>query len=141
MGIDINAKYLQETKNRYSHLDNILECLCIDLMSEYNKLPHADMVLANLLIEYIGYDCFKEIIKHAQPQYVSCVIQINCDDTFVSDSPYLHVFDDLNKVHHQLDKVSLNKSMQEIHYHKIKEKEYLLPNDKKLLQLDYEEGS
>ena len=55
-GIDINPLYLQAVIQRYSELNGLLECLCIDLINETNKLPKADMVIANLLIEYIGYD-------------------------------------------------------------------------------------
>lgn len=38
----------------YSDLDGLLECLCVNLIDEAGKLPKADMVIANLLIEYIG---------------------------------------------------------------------------------------
>ena len=58
-GIDINSDYLKEVNKRYSELDEILECLCIDLINETDKLPKADMVVANLLIEYFGYECFQ----------------------------------------------------------------------------------
>ena len=51
------------------------------------------MVIANLLIEYIGYDCFQKAIVQTSPKYVSCIIQINMEDSWVSDSPYLHAFD------------------------------------------------
>ncbi|SCJ44715.1 Uncharacterised protein [uncultured Ruminococcus sp.] len=50
-GIDINSRYLKEVKKRYSELAEILECLCIDLINETDKLPKADMVVANLLVE------------------------------------------------------------------------------------------
>lgn len=58
-------------------------------------LPHADLVIANLLVEYIGYPRFQRAVTQIHPAYVSCIIQINVDDSFVSDSPYLHVFDGL----------------------------------------------
>lgn len=90
-GVDVNADYLREVVRRYPDLKEVLECLCVDLMEEAEKLPHADMVIANLLIEYIGYECFQKAITHVDPNYVSCIIQINVDDRFVSDSPYLHV--------------------------------------------------
>lgn len=86
-GVDINASYLQEVISRYPDLEGILECLCINLIKEADKLPKADMVIANLLIEYIGYECFQEVIRHVAPKYVSCIIQINIEDNWVSDSP------------------------------------------------------
>lgn len=136
-GVDINASYLQEVKNRYPNLNESLECLCIDLVKEYEQLPSADLVIANLLIEYIGYECFQKVIQQVKPKYVSCIIQINVEDNWVSDSPYLHVFDRLDEVHHQMEEQLLEKKMNEIEYHKIKTYEYPLPNGKKLVQLDY----
>lgn len=119
-GIDINPSYLQEVKHRYSNLDGLLECLCINLIEETDQLPKADMVIANLLIEYIGYACFQKAIQQVHPKYVSCIIQINMEDTWVSDSPYLHVFDGLDQVHHQIDEQALKHAMLEIDYHVIK---------------------
>lgn len=76
-GIDINCRYLEACKERYKNLNGILECLCVDLTAQNSSLPHADMVIANLLIEYIGYKCFQNKIIQIKPTYVSCIIQIN----------------------------------------------------------------
>lgn len=137
-GVDINPYYLQKVSQRYKYLEDTLECLCIDLLTEYQKLPHADIVMANLLIEYIGYQCFQEVINQVKPQVVSCIIQVNVEETWISQSPYLHVFDQLEKVHHQIEGESLENIMATIHYQLINTFEYLLPNGKKLVQMDYE---
>ena len=78
------------------------------------------------------------MIKYVSPQFVSCIIQINIEDNWVSDSPYLHVFDGLEQVHHQMEERELEKAMTEIGYHTIKTLERLLPNGKKLIQIDFE---
>lgn len=137
-GIDINSSYLKAVAERYSQLDGLLECLCINLINEADKLPEADMVIANLLIEYIGYECFQKAVKRVNPKYVSCIIQINMEDNWVSDSPYLHVFDGLEQVHHQMEERELEKAMLEIDYHAIRTLEHMLPNGKKLVQMDFE---
>lgn len=137
-GVDINASYLKEVARRYSDLDGVLECICTNLIFESDKLPKADMIIANLLIEYIGYECFQKAIQHVNPKYVSCIIQINIEDNWVSDSPYLHVFDGLEQVHHQMEEKALEKAMLEIDYHAINTLERLLPNGKKLVQIDFE---
>lgn len=137
-GVDINSSYLQSVMQRYPDLDGLLECLCINLIDEADKLPKADMVIANLLIEYIGYECFQNAIRQVNPKYVSCIIQINMEDNWVSDSPYLHVFDGLERVHHQMEEQTLEKVMREIDYHVVRTLEHKLPNGKKLVQIDFE---
>ena len=140
-GVDINTEYLVATKERYKNLSNVLECLCVDLNHEAEKLPQVDLLIANLLVEYIGYECFQQAVKVTEAEYVSCIIQINTDDGFVSDSPYLHAFDDLKRVHHQMDEQNLQDSMEAIGYGLVQTIEYLLPNGKKFVQLDFGIGN
>ncbi len=138
-GVDINTSYLQTVIRRYPELIGCLECLCINLIDETDKLPKADFLIANLLVEYIGYDCFQKAVKQVQPRYVSCIIQINADDGWVSDSPYIHVFDKLDEVHHQVEEDLLAQALESIGYKKVAQNEKALPNGKKLVQLDFME--
>lgn len=140
-GVDINASYLQAVVQRYPALDSLLECFCINLIDETDQLPKADMIIANLVIEYIGYECFQKAVKQVDPKYVSCIIQINTEDTWVSDSPYLHVFDGLEQIHHQMEEQALEKTMLAINYPLVKTLEHPLPNGKKLVQMDFEKHS
>lgn len=137
-GIDINEDYLKAVKERYKDLEGTLECLKADLINEADKLPSAELVIANLLIEYIGYEAFGNAIKKIGPKYVSCVIQINTDEAqWVSDSPYLHAFDRLDEVHCQLEENTLITSMKRIGYSKILDEKDLLPNGKALQRIDF----
>jgi len=137
-GVDVNKEYLQACAARYENLNGILECVCADLTDEKTILPYAELVIANLLIEYIGYACFKKVITRINPQYVSCIIQINMDDNFVSDSPFLYVFEHLDRVHHQMAENELVASMADINFHLLLTTEHALPNGKKLVQLDFQ---
>lgn len=136
-GIDLNPAYLTECARRYENLAGILECIHVDLMNESLTLPYADMIVADLLIEYIGYHCFQNVIRKVKPSYISCIIQINTDEGFVSDSPYLHVFDGLQEVHHNVEKTDLITAMEQTGYSLCTQKERSLPNGKKLLRLDF----
>lgn len=136
-GIDINQNYLAECKNRYPKLKDSLVTICADLLDENLQLPHADLVVANLLIEYIGYEVFGRVIEKVSPAYISCAIQINTDSSFVSDSPYLHVFDRLDEVHHQMEEAALAEAMAQIGYKNVLKTEKPLPNGKKLVRLDF----
>ena len=137
-GVDINEDYLRVVSERYKDLAGVLKCLCIDLTKDADKLHHAELVIANLLIEYIGYDAFKNAISKIDPKYVSCVIQINTDENqWVSDSPYLHAFDRLDEVHHQMEENALSEAMSDTGYSLIFQDRKDLPNGKALVRLDY----
>jgi len=136
-GIDINAEYLKAVRERYANISDVLECIQLDLLVDAKKLPKAELLIANLLIEYIGYDCFKKAVKQVQPKYVSCIIQINIDNGWVSDSPYIHAFDNLDRVHHQMEERALIHTMKDVGYKLIGQIESPLPNGKKLVQLDF----
>jgi len=138
-GVDINADYLRAVSERYTALSGILECLHIDLINEVEKLPQAQLLIANLLIEYIGYEAFQRAVLQTASEYVSCVIQINTDEkNWVSESLYLSAFDRLDEVHHQMEEKALTATMNDIGYSLILQESYPLPNGKALVRLDFE---
>ena len=138
-GVDINELYLQETQKRYSNLADILQCLHLDIVCETEKLPQSQLLVANLLIEYIGYDAFVRAVNKINPEYISCVIQINTDEEmWVSDSPYIHAFDGLDEIHHQMESDVLNEKMNSIGFKLILQDMTELPNSKALVRLDYQ---
>lgn len=137
-GIDINADYLSAVSQRYTQLSGVLKCLRIDLINEAEELPQAQLLIANLLIEYIGYGAFQRAVLQTAPWYVSCVIQINTDEEhWVSESPYLRAFDRLDEVHHQMEEKALTAAMNKIGYSLILQESYPLPNGKSLVRLDF----
>lgn len=142
-GIDINRDYLTAVKERYSDISDILECMRLNLMEEADRLPNAELLVANLLIEYIGYDCFRKTVEQVHPEYVSCIIQINQasheneENNWVSDSPYIRVFDNLDSVHHQIEEAPLIQVLNGIGYRLTDQKDSSLPNGKKFVRLDF----
>ncbi|MBQ8569522.1 MAG: methyltransferase type 11 [Oscillospiraceae bacterium] len=136
-GVDVNKEYLDECSKRYPQLEKVLTLICAELSDENTLLPHAELLIADLLIEYIGYDSFGRILKNVRPDTVSCIIQINTDESFVSASPYIHVFDCLESVHHNIDENSLTECMIKNNYKKIFSAENILTDGKKLLRLDF----
>lgn len=136
-GVDVNRDYLALCRERYAALGDTFESICADLLDDNLHLPHADLIIANLLVEYIGYYCFTRVVESVKPKYVSCVIQINTGKSFVSDSPYIHAFDCLEAVHHQMEEQALTAAMSSIDYQLRYTSEELLPNGKKLVRLDF----
>ena len=136
--VDVNSEYLRETEARFPGLHGRLHCICADLTAENTGLPHADLVIADLLIEYIGYANFQRVLRQTQSAHVSCVIQINTDEAqWVSDSPYLHAFDGLDAVHCQMEEDALEAAMKAVGYSAVFRASESLPNGKALVRLDY----
>ena len=140
-GVDLNQAYLQAAAQRHPALEGVLRLLHLDLTKDAAQLPQAELVIANLLIEYIGYAAFQAVIEQVRPGYVSCVIQIN-DDTrdWVSDSPWLHAFDGLDAIHHQMDPRELTAQMGRIGFRETLQASEPLPNGKQFVRLDYRPG-
>lgn len=138
-GIDINEAYLAAVRERYASLGDTLECRRIDLSHETDRLPQTELVIANLFIEYVGYEAFVRAVRQTGAKFVSCVIQINAaEGTWVSDSPYLHAFDGLDAVHHQMEARALIEKMGEIGCTLLQTDKYGLPNGKSFVLLDFE---
>ena len=136
-GVDVNKDFLDECKARYTELDGVFEPIHADLLSDNLQLPTSQLLIANLLVEYIGYECFGKVVGLVNPKYVSCIIQINTGDSFVSDSPYLHAFDCLDEVHHQMEEKELTECMENMGYTVQKVAEKDLPNGKKFVRIDF----
>lgn len=141
-GVDINEKYLDAVAARFAGMmdSGVLKLLKMDLVSEPDKLPQAELLIANLLIEYIGYDAFAKAVSTVKPRFVSCVIQINDDvGNWVSNSPYIHSFDKLNEVHHQMEEEELAEVMERVGYSLRFRLKECLPNGKALVRMDFED--
>ena len=136
-GIDIKPSYLREVLRRYPALSGVLECLCMDLTKAADGLPKAKMIIANLIIEYIGYQCFQRAVRRVEPKYVSCIIQKDEGTGWVSDSPYLCRFEGLEQIHRSIEEEPLMQAMEDIGYHNIKALTRPLPNGKKFVRLDF----
>ena len=138
-GIDINKEYLDAVSDRFPELSEVLQCLHIDIINDYERLPRAQLVIANLLVEYVGYEVFRRAIQKTEAEHVSCGIQINTDEkNWVSDSPYIHAFDGLDQVHYQMEENALTETMLKAGYSLSVQKKYPLPNGKALVRLDYD---
>lgn len=136
-GVDINKDYLDTCTKRYNNLAGVFEPIHIDLMTEGIELPKADTLIANLFIEYVGYECLEKTIIKVNPIYISATIQINTNENFVSDSVYIHEFDRLDEILHEIEEKELTKCVEAIGYMKCFTESIDLPNGKKFIRLDY----
>lgn len=134
--VDINQSYLDRIPERYPQLEDVTELICTDLRISADTLPGAGLLIADLIIEYIGYDCFESVVKAVHPEYVSCAVQADTGEGFVSESPYLHHFDGLESIHCSIDSAKIEKLLSSLGYRCVKNKVYPLPNGKSLVRVD-----
>lgn len=137
-GIDINSIYLQTSARRYPKLSGRYHTLQTDINDDCSRLPHVDLVVANLFIEYVGYRNFAIAVDTISPRYVSCVIQIDPADSFVSESPFTHKLEILDDVHEAVNPEKLTAELGNIGYSDVARHSLTLPNGKILLRIDYE---
>ena len=136
-GVDINAGYLKTSEERYPQFTGRYSTLLADINEDCSNLPHVDLIVANLFIEYVGYANFTKAVRIIKPHYVSCVIQVDPEESFVSDSPYTAKLEVLDSVHNSIIPTDLISAMKKIGYTNTKDNSLSLPNGKIFLRLDF----
>jgi len=137
-GIDINQKYLDVVKNRYPSLNKCLFLKNLDFNDLSIYLPKMDLIIANLFLEYLELSTFIYQIKSSSSKFVSCVLQDNNKNDFVSDSPYLENLKEISKFAKVVDSDDLIVNMKKIGYNLILNEIYELFNKKRFIRLDFE---
>lgn len=136
-GVDINPDYLEACRERFPALGEVFVPVLADVRDPACQLPRADLVIADLFVEYVGYQAFADAVEKTGAGAVSVGIQLNQGDGFVSDSPYLHVFDRLEEVHVQMEEPPLTAALTEKGFHLTERQMTVLPNGKALERLEY----
>ena len=138
-GIDVNREYLEICKKRYPKLSNVLELICCDLSNPNTILPFSDILICNLIIEYLGVAGFTDLIINNKENInvISCVIQENNNNDFVSSSGLSSAFSPLLSIHNDIDGAELIKSLLKVGFHCTKNSRYPLPNGKNFVQMDF----
>ena len=70
-GVDINPDYLAECARRFPRVCPVQA----DVADGRVPLPRAEMVIANLFVEYVGCAAFARAALRMGARYVSCAIQ------------------------------------------------------------------
>lgn len=137
-GIDVNTEYLQACARRFQPgFGKRLQLIEADVAADSTHLPQAELLMANLVIEYIGTEIFCKKAAESQAKYISCVIQINVKNTFVSDSPYQTEFEEIGQFHHDVSEDELTTAFQAYGYQQVVREVTDLPNGKQFVRLDY----
>ncbi len=135
-GVDINEAYLDACRDRYPELAGKLMVIAADL-SHPIELPHAELIFADLLIEYIGVSAFVARLQACRPHTLCCTIQQNLAEAFVSPSPYADALAGVGTLHTDVEEAVLTASLSDIGYHLAHRSIIPLINGKQFLRLDY----
>ena len=136
-GVDIIASYLKEAARRHPELETIFVPLCLDVTTQAQELARCDLLIANLVVEYLGYAAFLEAVQATRPTFVSVVIQLQEAETFVSESPMKSSFDCLETLLHPITAEGLGQEMDKNAYRLIHSQHIPLPNHKWFVRLDF----
>jgi hypothetical protein len=140
--IDINDKFLNICKERYCINENI-SFLKLDIQNDDYDFQKIELAICNLILEFINENIFIKKIseKLADNGILSAVFQVNQGADYISKTKYSDAFSILNKVHHNVNEEDITKIMEYNKLIKIKREEYVLPNNKKLVRIDYKKYS
>lgn len=142
-GLDVNKAYLDACAARHAWLGERLTLVHTDLRAPGAVLPATDLLLCNIVLEYLGISCFEALIERSRDHLsvVSCVIQVNGQASFVSRSKHQSIFDPIEAVHREIHREELLGAMENLGFQSIAEEAYPLPNGKTFLRLDFRKGA
>jgi hypothetical protein len=138
-GYDINPDYLAACETRYRDDFGDRLRLIETKIDRSVTIERVDLLIANLIIEYVGID---EFVAFAAANarsigVLSCVIQRNDAEGFVSSMEYASSFDALASVSSDIDPDTLTSAMSDEGFVALNRCEYPLPNGKTLIRRDF----
>jgi hypothetical protein len=138
-GFDVNAEYLGACEARYRARFGDRLRLVEATIDRFTIIEHVDLLIANLIIEYIGLDEFTAFVlaNAASIGILSSVIQLNRSTGFVSDTEYATSFEALASISSDIEPDALQASMSDAGLRVLARHEYGLPNGKSLVRQDF----
>ena len=138
-GYDVNPHYLAACEARYRDSFGDRLHLIEARIERALRIEPVDLLIANLIIEYVGAEEFVAFAAANASSFcvLSCVIQRNDAEGFVSSTHYSSSFDALASVSSDIDPDSLTAAMSDAGFLALGRCEYPLPNGKALLRQDF----
>jgi hypothetical protein len=139
-GYDINPDYLDVCRARYQDAFGDRLQLIQTKIDRCLSIEPVDLLIANLIIEYVGLEefvAFATANAHALG-VLSCVIQRNEGEGFVSSTDYSSSFDALASVSSDIHADTLTTAMRSAGFLALHRSEHPLPNGKSLVRVDFQ---
>lgn len=137
-GIDYNKKYLELCRNRFATNLPGLELFEIDLNNEFLEDKKADLIVANLILEFVDTDSFIKQVLAAENEstVLSIIIQEKKNVSVVSNSGVssIKILANFNR---EIAEAELVDALQIIKYKKINNKRRILPDGKEFVRIDF----
>ena len=138
-GYDINPDYLDACEARYRDTFGNRLHLIETSLDRSVRIERVDLLIANLIVEYVGTGEFAAFAaaNARSIEVLSCVIQRNDAESFVSATEHASSFDTLASVSSDIDPKTLDSAMSDAGFTGLGSWEYPLPNGKTLLRQDF----
>jgi hypothetical protein len=138
-GYDINPDYLEACEGRYRSVFGDRLHLVEATIDRALTIERVDLLIANLVVEYVGGEEFGAFAgaNAARIGVVSCVIQCNDAQGFVSSTGDASAFDALATVASDIEPEALAALMAAAGFEGVDGVEYSLPNGKTLVRQDF----
>lgn len=137
-GIDINKKYLEETRKRYEYLLPELKLINIDITTNDDEITKADLIWAALILEYVSIKkCFGFMSKNIQTGgHLIVTIQSNNGIQSVSVTG-VETIKSVGQIFKAIDPEELLFTADKFGFFKVAHEENFLPNKKSLKTYDF----
>ena len=138
-GFDLNTEYLGACEARYRARFGDRLRLIETTIDRFMTIERVDLLIANLIIEYIGLNEFAAFViaNAASIGILSSVIQVNRSTGFVSDTEYATSFEALASIASDIEPDALQALMSDAGFRVLARHEYGLPNGKSLVRQDF----
>lgn len=98
-GYDINTSFLNSCKSKYKEKDVNLILNKIDLMDRNANIHSCELLICNLVLEFIGIYNFLRIVNKCRPEMISVVLQMTINkENEISKSPYKDIFQNVSSI-------------------------------------------
>lgn len=137
-GIDINDDFLKTCYRRYADKIDSLRTRCLDIHREYFNEDKVDLVIANLVLEFIDIERFTDQLKAVSRKgtIVSIVFQVRHNASFISGSG-INAIECLSGYIQEVDRPVLESRLKRDCFVRTKELHHMLHDGKELVRLDF----
>ena len=145
-GYDINPFFLDRCRSRTlfeKGKSNIeLKLYRVDLSDHKENVHSCELVICNLVLEFLDIFNFIRLVKKANPKLISIVLQVTIEKKkAISESPYTNTFRDVASIRAEINPKDLTYLLKKAGYNLKCSKTYDIDQTKYLIRLDYNKVS